>query len=427
MKNNIMNPEDPRKSASDRIKVLVSAYACEPHKGSEPGVGWNWAKQIAKFAEVWVVTRANNRDVIEAELMKNPDLNLHFCYNDIPRWLGFWKKKASGLYLYYLLWQLEAYRIAKIMHKQIKFDVVHQLTFGNLLLPTFMPFLKIPFIWGPIGGGEQVPESFTKQFDLKSKIKEILRNTILNMLKVNLFFLYTSKKAHIIMAKTKETANKIPNSKRNKVIITTDVAASPSDIQLLNKASDNLKIIAVGRLDAWRGFDLLIKAFSRIKDKQYIKLLILGEGNYRRKLEKITKNLNLNDSVIFAGQVKREEYFEYLSSSSIFVNPNLKEGGVTVLFDALYFGLPVICLDIPGSSEIVTNECGIKIKPDNPEQTIKDLSEALLKLANDPELRRQMGEAGKRRVEEFYTWEKKGEFIRKVYEDVLTHEDSSRP
>jgi hypothetical protein len=87
----------PTTLAARRLKVLISAYACEPHKGSEPGVGWNWAKQIAKFAEVWVITRANNREVIEEELKRSPEPNLHFIYVDLPKWMRFWKKKQRGV------------------------------------------------------------------------------------------------------------------------------------------------------------------------------------------------------------------------------------------------------------------------------------------------------------------------------------------
>ena len=54
-----------------RLKVLASAYACEPEKGSEPGAGWNWVKQIARFHEVWVITRANNRLSIDQALSKS--------------------------------------------------------------------------------------------------------------------------------------------------------------------------------------------------------------------------------------------------------------------------------------------------------------------------------------------------------------------
>ena len=66
----------------NRIRVLMSAYACEPNKGSEPGVGWNWAIQMANWNEVYVITRSNNKDVIEAYLKRNPVEHLHFYYHD---------------------------------------------------------------------------------------------------------------------------------------------------------------------------------------------------------------------------------------------------------------------------------------------------------------------------------------------------------
>ena len=69
------------------MRVLVSAYACEPGKGSEPGVGWNWARMIAQDHETWVLTRSNNRAPIEAALAADPQPNLRFIYVAPPRWL----------------------------------------------------------------------------------------------------------------------------------------------------------------------------------------------------------------------------------------------------------------------------------------------------------------------------------------------------
>jgi hypothetical protein len=56
--------------SSKKLKVLVSAYACEPNRGSEPEVGWQWIQQLARFYEVWIITRANNR-------LKNLILNMN--------------------------------------------------------------------------------------------------------------------------------------------------------------------------------------------------------------------------------------------------------------------------------------------------------------------------------------------------------------
>lgn len=66
-----------------KLNILLSAYACEPNKGSEPGIGWNWAIEIAKRGHVvTVLTRGNNKSVIT----KETDLpqNLSFIYYDLP-------------------------------------------------------------------------------------------------------------------------------------------------------------------------------------------------------------------------------------------------------------------------------------------------------------------------------------------------------
>jgi len=91
---------------SSTLKVLISAYACEPGKGSEPGVGWNLARHLAAHYEVWVLTRANNCPVIEVELAQSPVPGLHFVYHDLPPWARFWRRGQRGVQLYYYLWQL---------------------------------------------------------------------------------------------------------------------------------------------------------------------------------------------------------------------------------------------------------------------------------------------------------------------------------
>lgn len=406
-----------------KLKVLVSAYACEPHKGSEPGVGWNWAKQIARFHEVWVITRANNREVIESELKRKPEPNLHFVYYDVPKWLSFWKRKTRGLYLYYLLWQIGAYRLAKKLNKKERFDLVHHLTFGNVWLPTFMPFLNIPFIWGPIGGGERVPKQFRIDYQFKAKFEEFVRDIILFFLRINPLFLSLSNKANFIIVRTEETMKQIPNRYNDKTVKLIETGVSQIDFESKwqgQKENNNFQIVSVGRLIHLKGFDLAIRAFaSAFKNNGNTKLIIIGDGPDKKRLKKFCMKEKVNEQVIFLGQLSHKDTVRHMSESSVFLFPSLKEGGAWVLFEAMMLGLPIICLDIAGPREIVSEGCGFKIKPINPEQTINDLAGALLKLANDPELRNKMGEAGRRRVMEHYTWEKKGEFIKEIYGEVI--------
>src|SRR5439155_22849646 len=103
-------PRDPSRSASPAfggrpMRVLISAYACEPGKGSEPGAGWNLALAAARSHDVWVRTRRNNRQVIEAALSGGPG-EPRFVYLDLP----VLRRRWVGTHLYYAIWQLLAAR-----------------------------------------------------------------------------------------------------------------------------------------------------------------------------------------------------------------------------------------------------------------------------------------------------------------------------
>jgi hypothetical protein len=87
----------------ESLKLLMSAYACEPGKGSEPGVGWRWALEAARLGhEVWTLTRENNRPGIEAALAglgAGLASRLHFVYYDLPPRLRGWKRNGRGVHL----------------------------------------------------------------------------------------------------------------------------------------------------------------------------------------------------------------------------------------------------------------------------------------------------------------------------------------
>ena len=97
------------------MKVLVSAYACEPGKGSEPGAGWRWAGAAAQEHEVWLLTRSNNRSAIDDAIAEDPRLaqRIHPVYLDLPPWIRRWKRGPRGVHLYYALWQQSARRTAR--------------------------------------------------------------------------------------------------------------------------------------------------------------------------------------------------------------------------------------------------------------------------------------------------------------------------
>ena len=142
-------------------RVLLSAYACEPGKGSEPAVGWMWATELAAAGhEVWVITREANRNSIEADVPCFQSERIHFQYCDLTRWARGWKKLPGAIYLYYFIWQWLAFRLARRLNRAHHFDIVHHISFVSLRAPSFMGWLGIPFYFGPVEAGNALPHLY---------------------------------------------------------------------------------------------------------------------------------------------------------------------------------------------------------------------------------------------------------------------------
>ena len=127
--------------------------------GSEAGVGWNWAAQAAMHGhEVHVITRSNNRDVIEEEQRSRRIPRLFFHYYDLPSPFPSWKKRTGyyGLLTYYYFWQLGVWGLARRLHRVHGFDLAHHVTFVNDWMPSGVGWIQTPFIWGPVGGSTNV-------------------------------------------------------------------------------------------------------------------------------------------------------------------------------------------------------------------------------------------------------------------------------
>jgi len=397
-----------------RLKVVISAYACEPNKGSEPGVGWEYAKHLAELGEVWVVTRSNNRKAVDNELSKHPVENLHVVFIDLPKWACFWKAGQRGMHLYYCLWQVLLLKKVRELHRVHSFDILHHLTFSNIWLPIFVPLIDIPFVWGPIGGGETIPKTFIKHFSISAKLQEYLRSSIIRALRFNPFFRYCCRKARAIIVKTEHTAKLIPDKYKDKVTQMTDVGISTDSDSSEKQSVDNtsIRIICVGSLVYWRGFDIAIKAFAEVRCAlNDARLMIVGDGSEIKKLRRIADEEGVLDAVLFTGKISKDRLNHEMSLSTIFLNPCLKEGGVTILLDAMRRGMPVICMDTGGVTNIVP---GIKIPLLNSQQAISMLAAALHKLGEDSALRERVGQACRASVEGF-KWADKARMLYGIY------------
>jgi len=364
-------------------KVLVSAYACEPDKGSEPGVGWNWVETISKNNEAWVVTKANNQPSIEARLAAVPNPRVHFEYVDVPKWLSFWKKGHRGVRVYYYLWQFCAWKRSVRLEKDIGFDLAHHVTFVNDWLWTFLALTRLPFVWGPIGSNPWVPGHL---IDGKEKI--LYRMKYIFQAGVRLIdplYWLSAIRAKKIICINSEGTERFPLKwlARNKIMVEPAIGVEELPIPSVAVPRNGFSILYVGRFIPLKGPMLALESFVKFAEEApATHLTMIGTGSEGPKLRKRVSELGLSGRVHMMEWMSREDLLREYPAHDVFLFPSMEGGGMVAL-EAMASGLPVVCLDYGGPGMMVDNFTGIKIGVGSRENVICDLSNALRRIYQD--------------------------------------------
>lgn len=414
-----------------KLRVLSSAYACNPNPMGNialyPGeaiTGWNLISQLSRFHEIYVITMSQNRPDIEEAVRNGELLGVKFYYVDLPIWMRPLKWAEFGIRIYYYLWQISAWRFAKKIHQEFHFDVAHHVTFGNDWMPSFIgAFLPVPFIWGPVGGGQRTPESFLKQYSFTGRLAETSRS-FAQWIGRN-FFPHKKciNKAKAILVCNYETRDKIPKQFLNKVHLFPVNGISEEylnkDFQKQNP-DDKFLILTAGRLHRLKGFAIAIKSFHEFSKKYRNSILeIVGKGHEENSLKRLVKDLQVEERIKFAPWLSRDKLLEKMRESDVFLFPSFRDGGGAVVVEAMASGIPVICLNTGGPGFHIQDEWGIKIEPKSPEYAINEMAKALERLYLDKDLRIRLGQAARKRAEEFYLWDRLGEKMQGIYEEAL--------
>lgn len=402
-----------------RRRILVAAYACEPNQGSEPGVGWHWVQEISRENETWVITRSNNRSVIEAVQDASSNANLRFEYVDLPRWLTFWKLKQRGVRTYYYLWQFAALARGYALHGRMRFHLSHHVTFVNAWMGTFLGLLPGPFIWGPIGNTPRFPQQLLP--DGKVRCKDFLRITI-QMLGRSFEPLYwiSLVRASQVVVINHELSRTFPLHwlGKHKLQIQSAIGVDRVDKWAERLPSLQTEILFVGRLVTMKGAHLALEAFGLLASKHPdVKLTLLGSGPEELRLRRRMEGCSWQNRVKVVTWQPLEAVSRFMGEADIFLFPSMEGAGMVVL-EAMASGLPVVCLDYGGPGTMVADKCGIKIPVQDWAATVAGLCNALSRLISDPELRKEMGMCGRTHVEEHYLWSSKASVIGTLYDLV---------
>ena len=171
----------------------------------------------------------------------------------------------------------------------------------------------------------------------------------------------------------------------------------------------------VGRLVPHKGIGILIRSLTYTKKG---KLLIVGDGPYKKWLINLVKKLDLKDRVIFVGPVDDYWLPSYYSATDAVILPStsrLEAFGIVGL-EGMASGKPLILSDIPGVRDVISEKEGYIVEPLDPSA----IAAALEKIWSAPDMAREMGKRGRERVERLFSWEKVSKDIESVFTEILT-------
>lgn len=293
-----------------------------------------------------------------------------------------------------LIYFLKAYFFSKKLAKKKKYDLSHSFFtipcgFISLILKCQ---LKIPYIISL--RGSDVPGYSERFLFLYKIITPLIRVIWRGSFKV----IANSKGLRDLALKTdpKEEIRIINNG-----IDIENFRKSESKKNIENK--DLFRIICVTRITPRKGVRYLIEAFKNLSgNNDGISLKIIGDGDEKKELQELVKNLGIQNKVEFTGLVSHEKLPPYFSEADVFVLPSLNEGMSNSMLEALASGLPLVATDTGGTKELLEegkNGLIVKMKDS------RDIAEKINILFEDNNLRMKMGEESRKKAE-LMSWEK---------------------
>jgi glycosyltransferase involved in cell wall biosynthesis len=214
-------------------------------------------------------------------------------------------------------------------------------------------------------------------------------------------------RAAAVLVANDRSAQRLPRG------VTGDVIVSPENGVMLSTwrpreyhfSAGPISFVFLGRLVQYKAADLLIEALARIGPDADVRVEIIGDGPERASLEELARERGVVDRVTFTGWLTATEAAARLRAADVFVSPSLREPGGTSVLEAMATALPVIVANWGGPADLVDDASGIRLPVESWDGYVAALAAAMLRLARDADLRRSLGEGGRRRVEQHYDWE----------------------
>ena len=411
------------------LKVCVVGQHASMKFGGEASFPWFYFKFLrARGIDATMVVHARTRDELQQAF--GEDFNRIYFVDDtwtdrffyrLGKFLpGDLDSLTLAVFRHWLV-QRRQCRVIRNLVNQGRANIIHETSPIAPKQISALHGLGAPLVIGPLSGGKEFPPAFRYRQGRSRVWAERFSRSLAG---ISNFLVPGKKRAEALLVANELSRDALPAGCRGKIHMMPEVSVDLTlwkDEEKPVRDDDKVRVIYLGRLVDWKAVDLLIEAFAKVvRQIDNASLEILGDGNERPRLEQQVRDLEIADKVEFAGYVKAAEGARRMRNADIFVLPSLRECGGVVMLEAMAVGLPVVAANWAGPAVHITDQTGIRVSPESHEAFVQGLTDAIVKLAQSPELRNQMGHAGKQRVLiGDYDWQQKIDHLIRIFIETI--------
>jgi len=418
---------------SSPLRVLIVSEHASARYGGEAALPLHYFRVLrSRSVDVWLVTHARTRDELtqaypgERRIHYVEDTRLHRLMWQIGKRLPAQIAYFTTGFVSRFAAQLTQRRIVKQLVATERIDVIHQPMPVSPREPSMMFGFGVPVIIGPMNGGMEYPPAFRRSRGAAEAL--LLRLGRLSGALLNRA-MPGKRRAALLLVANERTRRALPRGVSANVV---ELVENGVDLTLWQPAgprgvvtavtADVTTFVFLGRLVDWKAVDLLLHAFQRAARLSSVRLWVIGDGVERPRLEALASELGVIAAseeaitgVHFFGWMAQTACATRLQAADCLVLPSLLECGGAVVLEAMSLERPVIATAWGGPLDYLDDSCGILVEPQDRDQLISGLADAMVRLAQSPEERARLGRNGREKVLRDYDWEVKVDTAMRLY------------
>ena len=302
-------------------------------------------------------------------------------------------------------------------------DVIHQPIPVSPKLPSSLHGFGVPVVIGPMNGGMTYPPGYedhesalARRFIAVSRQIAVAMNVMIPGKRRAAALLVANARTREALPVRHPRVIDLVENAVDRAIWTGGEAERPE-----RAPGDPFRLVFMGRLVRWKAVDITLEAIRMARAQgRDVRLDVLGDGDIRAELEAQVAAAGLDEAVRFLGFLPQADCAARLRQADGLILNSLYECGGAVVLEAMSLGLPVIASDWGGPADYLDDTCGVLVPPAPRADFAARLSGAILRLADDPALARQLGATGRARVAAEFDWEQKIDRMMEIYVEVIS-------